>query len=68
MWWASIACIVFLSAVSCDPVVKISKGEIRGQTLKSRNGRDYYAFTSIPYAKPPVGDLRFKVNYIIIFN
>lgn len=68
MWWAPVICVLFLAAVSCDPVVKLSKGEIRGHTLKSRNGRDYNSFTGIPYAKPPVGDLRFKVNFGTLYN
>jgi len=62
MRWACITCALFLGAVSCDPVVRTAKGEIRGRTLKSRNGRDYYSFTGIPYAKPPVDGLRFKVD------
>lgn len=61
MRWTSIICILFLSTVYCDSVVKTTKGEIKGQSLKSRNGRDYHSFTGIPYAKPPVDDLRFKV-------
>lgn len=60
MWVVSITCILFLSAVICNPVVRITNGAIRGQTLKSRDGRDFYSFTSIPYAKPPINELRFK--------
>lgn len=67
MWWVSITSVLFLSAVYCDPVVKITKGVIRGQTLKSRDGRDYQSFTGIPYAKPPVDDLRFKV-LLLFYN
>ncbi|VVC41625.1 Carboxylesterase type B, conserved site,Carboxylesterase, type B,Carboxylesterase type B [Cinara cedri] len=61
MWWVYISCfLLYLSAVSCEPVIKTAKGKIRGQILKSRYGRDYYSFTGIPYAKPPVGELRFQ--------
>ncbi|XP_069938408.1 juvenile hormone esterase-like isoform X4 [Cherax quadricarinatus] len=35
-------------------------GTARGTILKSFMGRDFYAFMSIPYAQPPVGDLRFR--------
>lgn len=66
MWWVPISYILFLSAANCDPVVQISKGAIRGQILKSRDGRDFYSFTGIPYAKPPIDDLRFKVNQYCI--
>lgn len=68
MCWAFIACILFLNAVSCDLVVKTAKGAIRGLMLKSRDGRDFYSFTGIPYAKPPVDELRFQVNNILNFK
>ena len=68
MWVFSITCILFLSAVICDPVVRITKGAIRGLTSKSRDGRDFHSFTAIPYAKPPLDELRFKVNFIEMFN
>jgi len=64
MWAVSITCILFLSAVICNPVVRITNGAIKGQISKSRDGRDFYSFTSIPYAKPPINELRFKVNFI----
>lgn len=68
MWWVFIACILYLDAGFCvEPVVEINDGAVRGQILKSRDGRDYYSFTGIPYAKPPVDQLRFKVKNIIIF-
>lgn len=62
MWWTLIACVLSLTAVLCDPVVNTAKGAIGGRTLKSRDGRDYHSFIGIPYAKPPVDELRFKVN------
>ncbi|KAK4321531.1 hypothetical protein Pmani_007653 [Petrolisthes manimaculis] len=37
-------------------------GTVRGVVLKSLFGRDFYGFLSLPYAKPPVNDLRFKVQ------
>ncbi|GLV41968.1 Esterase P [Carabus blaptoides fortunei] len=42
------------------PLVDTSNGRIRGTIKTSRKGRRYVAFEGIPYAKPPVGDLRFK--------
>lgn len=38
-----------------------SLGQIRGSVMHSGTGRKIAAFRGIPYAKPPVGDLRFKV-------
>ncbi|KAJ8673053.1 hypothetical protein QAD02_004314 [Eretmocerus hayati] len=43
-----------------DPIVHIENGSLRGVLKNSSEGYDYYAFLGIPYAKPPIGDLRFK--------
>ncbi|KAL5242174.1 hypothetical protein ACI65C_009584 [Semiaphis heraclei] len=52
--------LLFLSSSFCTVEVKITKGILNGRILKSRNERPYYSFTGIPYAKPPVGELRFE--------
>jgi len=49
-----------------NDVVKSDQGEITGSSLRSRNGREIKAFQGIPYAKPPTGDLRFKVNHTFL--
>lgn len=54
---------VFFDLVFCQLELKITKGIIKGQILKSRDGRPYYSYTGVPYAKPPIGELRFKVGY-----
>lgn len=33
-----------------------------GRTLRSYGGRSIKSFLGVPYARPPVGDLRFKVR------
>lgn len=48
------------------PVVTTTHGKISGKILNSFMRKvQYYGFMGIPFAKPPVGDLRFLVN---IFN
>ena len=42
--------------------MSISEGKVQGITLESATGQSYIAFKNIPYAQPPVGSLRFKVN------
>ncbi|XP_050306615.1 venom carboxylesterase-6 [Anthonomus grandis grandis] len=42
------------------PEVKCAQGTLVGKILKSKEGRDIFSFTGIPFAKPPLGDLRFK--------
>ncbi|CAH2034412.1 unnamed protein product, partial [Iphiclides podalirius] len=48
------------SAIAGPPTVRTPLGRLRGHYLETRGGRKIAAFTSIPYAKPPVGGLRFK--------
>ncbi|KAL0852090.1 hypothetical protein ABMA28_000334 [Loxostege sticticalis] len=43
-----------------QPVVNTALGEIKGYYMKTREGKDISAFTSIPFAAPPIDDLRFK--------
>ncbi|GAB0087666.1 esterase B1-like [Sergentomyia squamirostris] len=40
--------------------VQTTHGPIKGVKKTSALGDDYFSFQSIPYAKPPVGDLRFR--------
>lgn len=40
--------------------VRINDGEILGRYITSESGRTISAFIGIPFAIPPVGDLRFK--------
>lgn len=43
-----------------QPVVVTPLGTVTGYHMKTRGGRQISAFTAIPYAIPPVGELRFK--------
>ncbi|KAG7295675.1 hypothetical protein JYU34_021959 [Plutella xylostella] len=43
---------------SCQ--VKVEQGILQGKATSTHNGRQYYSFEGIPYAKPPVGPLRFR--------
>nr|CAD7586928.1 unnamed protein product [Timema genevievae] len=40
--------------------VRISQGELQGKKVPSKARGVFYSFLGIPYAKPPVGSLRFK--------
>lgn len=62
--------VLLLNTINCEAsefkIVQISDGKIRGQkfqTLIEKN--EFYSFEGIPYAKAPIGELRFKVNFII---
>jgi carboxylesterase type B len=47
-------------------IVRVTQGSLRGQKVKTEAGATYYSFHAIPYAKPPVGRLRFKVSLIFL--
>ncbi|XP_067133920.1 acetylcholinesterase-like [Centruroides vittatus] len=49
----------FLPDYLCDIIVQTSTGKIRGKKVNILNN-DLYAFFGIPYALPPVEDLRFQ--------
>ncbi|XP_057335725.1 uncharacterized protein LOC130674421 [Microplitis mediator] len=42
------------------PIVQVHEGKVRGIAETNVNGNNYFAFRGIPYAKPPIGELRFK--------
>lgn len=67
--------VVLLIIVSCTGfVLTFISEELRvtlpngsklvGRYLRSFSGRTIKGFTNIPYAKPPIGPLRFKVSFI----
>lgn len=53
--------------MATSTLVNISEGTVQGKelTASSFSRKKYFAFQGIPYAQPPVGNLRFKVNFLI---
>lgn len=45
-----------------EAVVYVKQGKLKGKTGIDYAGRSFYSFQGIPYAKPPLGELRFKVG------
>ncbi|XP_033212485.1 venom carboxylesterase-6-like [Belonocnema kinseyi] len=43
-----------------NPVVRIKNGTIEGTIMKSRKDREFASYRGIPYALPPLGELRFE--------
>ena len=46
-----------------DPEVETKYGRVRGQSVYLSSGQGIDTFLGVPYAKAPVGDLRFQVYY-----
>lgn len=60
--WCFVVFLAFSTMVHCQEELELKNGKIKGIIRTSRDGRPYYSYTGIPYAKPPVGERRFKVN------
>lgn len=45
-------------------ILYTNDGLIKGTVLTSRGGKKFRAFYGIPYALPPVGELRYKVSLL----
>lgn len=46
--------------------VNTKLGNIKGTTRLSRDGKRFNAFLGVPYAQPPIEDLRFEVSAILL--
>ena len=51
-----------------DIIVNTVYGKLKGFSDISREGRKFYGFQGIPYASPPIGDLRFEVSILQSFT
>lgn len=57
-----IGCLAFVLRCPAEKIIQTANGSIRGVRVTSeRQHVDFHAFRGIPYGKPPIGDLRFKV-------
>lgn len=56
-------CVVNNIAAEEYKIIETENGQVRGlRKTTLLNGILFYSFKGIPYAKPPIGDLRFKVD------
>jgi len=49
-------------ALSAGPKVSTLYGDVEGEQYRTKAGKLTKTFLGIPYASPPVGELRFKVS------
>lgn len=79
MWaFRTLTCLLFCLICSCEfvqitraeisPTVVVKNGSLAGSLMRSRRDREFFAFRGIPYAQPPLGQLRFEVITSITSN
>lgn len=54
--------LTFVAVILADDIIVLKQGSVKGHRLTTRKGREIFAFQGIPYAEPPVGELRFQVR------
>ena len=55
-------CLALISLVKAEEYVSYStlQGNVRGIVKSARNGESFNAFMGVPFARPPIGDLRWQ--------
>ncbi|GLG93746.1 Carboxylic ester hydrolase [Gryllus bimaculatus] len=49
-------------AEEATATVRVAEGLLRGRRVESRGGGTFWSFQGVPYARPPIGPLRFKFD------
>ena len=52
-----------LLSENSETIIRVKQGSLRGSVEANIDGGEYLLFSGIPYAEPPLGELRFKVNF-----
>ena len=48
-----------VAAMAPSPIVETAQGKVKGRRCKTKVSRvSYFSFRKIPYARPPIGELR----------
>ena len=63
--WFSLLLLSTSHAQDGDPEVDTVYGTVRGKAISLSSGSVIDAYLGIPYAKAPVGNLRFEVMFFI---
>lgn len=58
----------FISAtpVLNDTIVNTPSGKLQGSILQTWTDKNFYSFRGVPFAEPPIGNLRFKVSEVYL--
>ncbi|KAJ9589228.1 hypothetical protein L9F63_027991 [Diploptera punctata] len=55
-----VTCGLLVCQADADCLLNITQGGLIGSTWQTLHGKDFCSYQGIPYAAPPVGDLRFR--------
>ncbi|XP_066996050.2 esterase E4 [Anabrus simplex] len=60
--FAVVGCVLctLIAAEADVPIVNTVQGQLRGRILHTVSGREFVSFRGVPFAEPPVGNLRFE--------
>lgn len=47
---------------------EINQGKLKGLIKTDYKNGKYFSFQGIPYAQPPIGELRFKVFFLLVLR
>ena len=61
---ASVVVVLMCTTGTSAKIVNTTYGKVEGNTITLDDGTTVNSWYGIPYAKPPVGDLRFEVLFI----
>ena len=60
-----VSILVLCYNVVYSELITTKYGDVKGKSLRLHNGKFVTHFLGIPYAKPPIGPLRWKVRLLI---
>lgn len=49
------------------PITTVENGQLKGLIGYNLDGEKFFKFFGIPYAKPPINELRFQVSSVFAF-
>ncbi len=57
----------YFQSIPLSPILELDGGgKVQGRISISRDGREYYEYLGLPYATPPIGELRYEVIVIYL--
>ena len=65
-YFISILFVISRAIAQEGPIVETTYGSVQGVNINLENGTIIQSYMAIPYAMPPLGDLRFEVHFFSV--